>query len=115
MNGRKSALKSYKSEGAKREASEGRAKAGAPFAKRPDYPLNNYLCCMHSYLLPHFEHSAFALMKDNLDAFEVLFCPLGRMQGLTHARTHARDGSAQHAEQQPLHLYLTAPSNPAIV
>lgn len=66
-----------------------------------------------------FQMHWFALMKDNLDAFEVLFCPLGRMQRLTHTCTHRgmhkSDFSAQHAEQELLHLYLAAPSNPAIV
>lgn len=35
-----------------------------------------------------FQTHWFALMKDNLYAFEVLFCPLGRMQRLTHTCTN---------------------------
>lgn len=60
-------------------------------------------------------------MKDNLDAFEVSFCPLGTRETLTYLHTHTHihksDLSAQHAEQEPMHLYLPAhpASNPAIV
>lgn len=57
----------------------------------------------------------FALMKDNLDVFEVLFCPVGEQQRPTRTRTHAHTNiwsSALHAEQVLLHLHLLIPILP---